>query len=122
MYSGADQPYKEDVVMMLIIPNEGTYALKIENIEGLKTFLNGYLALDQVVKEEVYEEKIKKMNIRFSNDCNKDSNSDKGFLKAILGSALSLYKATSAYNPSGFKKIELSDNPNSSELKETNCN
>ena len=119
IYASATTQNQQDVVFFLALPNGEVYALKIDNIDGFTTFLNSYLEINEVLDEMNQKKKFKKMNRIFDENC-KYSNPNRGFLQAITGSGLSFYKKTG--DSYGFKKLELPDNPNTAQLKETNCN
>lgn len=134
MYITASHDNQPNVTFILTLPNSSTFAIKIDDINSFKDFLNSILLDSRVEREGNEFERTKKRNEIFHNKCcsqcnpgntssvgtNYDDRFIVGFLTTLKNYGVSLYRATN--NITGWEKLIAPANPSSTDYSTAPCN
>lgn len=134
MYISTNHDNQPNVTFILTLPNSSTFAIKIDNINTFKDFLNSILLDSDVNEQKTESDKIKKRNSIFHNMCCSDCNVGNtsisgnnydnkfiaGFLTTLNNYGVSLYRATN--NITGWEKLIAPTSSSSNNYTTEPCN
>ena len=109
--------FNDEVFIMVVAPNNITYALRVDNIQTLIDKIDADM---QNAKGNNDDEKRKYIKEEMREDYSNSSNLEKTFLELFGDYGISFYEATDA-TLSNWKQLELDENDNET-VTETPCN
>jgi hypothetical protein len=132
LYRAASAENQPNVTFILTLPNSSTFAIKIDDFESFKNFLNSILMDPNVDKKNTEEEKTIKTNDMFQKTCcsgcntsNNLTNNDirdkfiAGFLTSTKNHGVSLYRDTGDVD--GWEKLIAPANPSNTDYTTAPC-
>lgn len=134
LYREASTENQPNVTFLLTLPNSSTFAIKIDNFESFKNFLNSIMMDPRIEKENNDFERAKKRNEIFHNKCCSGCNpgntstvginyNDRfiaGFLTTLKNYGVSLYRATG--NITNWEKLIAPANSSDTNYTTAPCN
>ncbi|WP_299362890.1 hypothetical protein [Winogradskyella sp.] len=117
LYEETNNYFKPDVFIIVVAPNNETYALKVDDIQTLTTKIENDWNNAEGNTDERKDESIEKA---MAKEYKKSTNLEQTFLELYGDYGIAFYKATDT-NLSNWKKLELDEN-NSDTVNETPCN
>jgi hypothetical protein len=134
LYREASTENQPNVTFILTLPNSSTFAIKINNFESFKNFLNSILMDPDVNEQKTESEKVKMRNKIFHNKCCSGCNpgntstvginyNDRfiaGFLTSTKNYGVSLYRATG--NITNWEKLIAPANSSDTNYTTAPCN
>lgn len=132
LYNVANQNNKSDVAFMLLLPNKSIYAIKVENLNNLKAFLDSFIYDAEIENITDMKKKYEMMNKKFDKMCCSSCNGQNtvnsgyenkflvGFLNALRNNGVGLYRGTGDFD--GWEKMIAPTNPINTNYTTSPCN